>query len=72
MVEFLYRNMCLIFLGAFNMWLKSYGHFYYTNWPQMDRHTDGQTDSHSDYSADPRVVQDKSADPRVMQYSADP
>ena len=33
-------------------------------------------DSHSDYSADPKVVQDYSTDPRVVQasrdYSADP
>ena len=40
--------------------------------------TDHQrTDSHSDYSADPMILQDYSADPRVVKdshsdYSADP
>ena len=31
---------------------------------------DERRDSHSDYSADPRVVRD-SADPRVMQFKSD-
>ena len=50
------------------MWFKCYEHFHKLT-------TDGQTDSHSDYSVDPRVVQDSlseySAESRVVQFKSD-